>query len=335
MRIYIRHKTLSLFLLLLFTFTIFPNGAGQACINDGSDELHLTLNGYFPEGELPKDYALQFQNALDARAVDKIGQLRDKYRKKPNTYTSDPFYKEQDAALTALLSKNAAQAVEQFIALDRKYPGRYSTAVNLGTAYELNGDNEKALTWIREGMKRNPDSHLGTEWLHIEILKTKIKLGDDTHALDLAHVIDIPESFVSKPGGTLSFDGIKLSPELIEKALDYQLLERMVFVKPKDPVVADLLFTLSRFIAHRHDVSEALKILKIAENYGFKNQSLLDDTRKLYEEKAVPSVGAAIHGFSIVRFAGGWALSISILFLLLPILIVTIIKKLKKRRART
>lgn len=330
MRVSIRNKILHLSLLFLFIFTILPYGTGQACINDDSYELHPTLNGYHAGGELPDDYVLQFQTALDARAADKIGLLQNKYLKEPKTYGSDPFYREQDAALTALLSGNTEQAVKQLTALERKYPGRYSTAMNLGTAYELKGDNEKALTWIGKGMKRNPDSHRGTEWLHIEILKAKIKLVDDPRALDHAHVIDIPNSFLTKEDGILSIDGIKLSPELIEKALDYQLLERMVFVKPKDPVVADLLFTLSRFIAHRHDAREALKILEIAENYGFKNQSLFDETRKLYEEKSYPRLRSYPSAMIVVMGFVSFVLSV----IVISILIVVIIKKLKKRRAR-
>jgi len=46
---------------------------------------------------------------------------------------------------------------------------------DLGTAYELAGKNEPALRWIREGLRRNPNSHKGTEWLHVKILEAKIE----------------------------------------------------------------------------------------------------------------------------------------------------------------
>jgi hypothetical protein len=52
-------------------------------------------------------------------------------------------------------------------------------AANLGTALELLGNKEEALHWIREGIRRNPQSHEGTEWLHAKILEAKIAAQKD------------------------------------------------------------------------------------------------------------------------------------------------------------
>jgi hypothetical protein len=43
----------------------------------------------------------------------------------------------------------------------------------------LTGKNEKALRWIREGLRRNPNSHSETEWLHVLILEAKIAAAKD------------------------------------------------------------------------------------------------------------------------------------------------------------
>ncbi len=45
----------------------------------------------------------------------------------------------------------------------------------------------------------------------------------------------------------------------------------MVFVKPTDPYVADLLFTLAHLNAHLADVESAEEVLKLAETYGYAN----------------------------------------------------------------
>ena len=34
-------------------------------------------------------------------------------------------------------------------------------------------NNEEAARWIAEGIRRNPESHEGTEWLHLKILRQK------------------------------------------------------------------------------------------------------------------------------------------------------------------
>jgi len=69
-------------------------------------------------------------------------------------------------AVGIVIFGHADDGIALLEALEVEYPGRYSTAANMGTAYELKGDNVKALQWITEGIRRNPDSHEGTEWLH-------------------------------------------------------------------------------------------------------------------------------------------------------------------------
>jgi Flp pilus assembly protein TadD len=54
------------------------------------------------------------------------------------------------------------KAREVLVEAERLHPGNYQVAANLGTAYELLGDDENALVWIRKGIERNPDSHYGT-----------------------------------------------------------------------------------------------------------------------------------------------------------------------------
>ncbi|WP_180156719.1 hypothetical protein [Acinetobacter sp. YH12045] len=59
--------------------------------------------------------------------------------------------------------------------LEIEYPGLPKMAVNLGTAYELIGNIKLAKNWIAEGMKRDPSIHLGSEWIHLNILTAKEK----------------------------------------------------------------------------------------------------------------------------------------------------------------
>jgi tetratricopeptide (TPR) repeat protein len=187
-------------------------------------------------------------------------------------------YKVKNDLATALAhTGEAAEAVTLLEQIETEKPGLYVTAANLGTAYELNGNDEKALEWIKKGIERNPESHEGTEWLHVRILEAKLALKSDTNWLEANSILgprtivdptdkaahpDRYDLMIIEPGlrigpaaaGNFAVTGNrgeKLTPEQIEKALMYQLHERLQFVKPPDAIVGDLLLELGHLLAKR------------------------------------------------------------------------------------
>jgi tetratricopeptide (TPR) repeat protein len=172
------------------------------------------------------------------------------------------------------------EALGIFQEIEAASPGRYSTAANMGTAYELKGDLEPALKWITEGLQRNPDSHQGTEWLHQTILRAKIRLRQDP---DLArgHIIELPGNLSRT--SRISIDGRDYPAAAVSHALRYQLSERAYFVKPLDPVMADLLFTYGVLEAHIHAVEPAIKLLELSREYGYQDTNKLVETIGHYE----------------------------------------------------
>lgn len=154
--------------------------------------------------------------------------------------------------------------------LERQDPGDY-TAANLGTAYELNGQNDKALQWIKEGVRRNSQDHYGTEWLHVKILEAKIALERDPQWLDTHSVLGVDFRTDRTPGGPVfAVDelGHKRTLAKMESALVYQLHERMEFVRPPEPVVADLLFDLSSVLLLTRTPDHSAAVREIALSYG-------------------------------------------------------------------
>lgn len=147
--------------------------------------------------------------------------------------------------LSAVLIRNGRfdDAVNLLQFLERKYPGRFQTASNIGTAFELLGKNEDALKWITEGLKRNPDDHRGTEWLHVQILKAKLgqlpkpAKGRSILNLDFGDEA-MPRRPAPLPPGN---DGKPTNLYGVGDAVRYQLLERIEFVDAPDPMVASLL----------------------------------------------------------------------------------------------
>jgi tetratricopeptide (TPR) repeat protein len=182
-------------------------------------------------------------------------------------------------ALAAALIRSGrpAEAVDQLLASERKYPGHFETASNLGTAYELMGRNEKALKWILEGVRRNPDDHFGTEWLHVHILKAKLgrlaKPAPGRSILDLnfGHEV-MPLRPTRLPVGNA---GKALSLFSVAYALRFQLIERTAFVAAPDPMVAGLLLDWANLELLAGALETADVLYDAAARYGSSEQRLI------------------------------------------------------------
>ena len=165
--------------------------------------------------------------------------------------------------------KGAIRLLEK---LEQTDPGLYYTAANLGTAYELNGENERALEWIKKGIDRNADAHNGTEWLHVKILEAKLALEKDPEWLRHNSVIGMhrlnDEQLLLGGPVAIGNYGHGIDLKEVESALIYQLHERLEFIKPPDRVVANLLFDLSRTLARTRGPEHAAVIKSFAQTYG-------------------------------------------------------------------
>jgi tetratricopeptide (TPR) repeat protein len=178
-----------------------------------------------------------------------------------------------NAVAVALLhlgkTKRAVKILEK---LERRKPGSYYVAANLGTAYELLGNNEKAYEWIAKSMKRNPDSHFGTEWLHLKILKAKLAIAKDPKWIDTSSVLGINWESIGNDLAKVqvkSDEGVVHNADAVRKALEYQLHERTEFVKPTDPTVASLLYDLSHLVRHSRSTEHGDLVLAAAHTYGY------------------------------------------------------------------
>lgn len=177
------------------------------------------------------------------------------------------FQVKNDLATALAHTGEAAEAVKLLEQVEAEKPGLYFTAANLGTAYELSGDDRKALEWIRKGIERNPDAHDGTEWLHVRILEAKLALAKDPKWLE-AH------SILGSPAGegpatqALGNRGQKVSIDQVKSALVYQLHERMQFVTPPNAVVGSLLLDLGDVISREPvGIGGAFDIFGLASEY--------------------------------------------------------------------
>jgi tetratricopeptide (TPR) repeat protein len=202
------------------------------------------------------------------------------------------------AVLIRLKRIPAAVRLLQF--LERKYPGHYETAANIGTAYELMGRNEDALKWILEGVKRNPDDHHGTEWLHAYILKAKLgripKPAPGLSILNLDFGNDVmPRRPTAFPLGD---KGKPRSLSAVAYAVHFQLFERIAFVPAPDPMVAGLLLDWANLELLAGTVESADVLYDAALRYGSQETGIIA-TRKTQVAKILAQAKAKpvkVHG---------------------------------------
>jgi hypothetical protein len=216
-----------------------------------------------------------------------------------------------DYSVALMYLGRATESVDLLQKLEKEKPGQYAVAANLGTALELSGDNEGAFNWIKEAIRRNPDSHRGTEWLHAKILEVKIAAGKDPAYFTNHTVLDLrAETF----GGYVTVDGQTLPYKEAADAIQYQLQERMQFVKPPEPVVASLLFDYAAIEAAMTTLESAEKLLQMSAEYGYPTEKVQPLIR-LYDGKiawrktkqfgAYFLVGLAATGLLVVLYKRG------------------------------
>lgn len=228
-------------------------------------------------------------------------------------------FDENSIAVALIHLGRTEEALKILERLEKNRPSSYYTAANLGTVYELLGNNEKAYEWIAESMKRNPDSHFGTEWLHLKILKAKQAIKKDPQWIDKNSVLGIDWELIS---GDLSkvqvSDDRKVvyNADAVRKAIEYQLHERTEFVKPPDPTVASLLYDLSFLVRHSRSEEHRNLVLKAAHAYGYPNTATSSPALAAPATKIVitgnktsywlPAGLAAAGILAVLVFAGLW-----------------------------
>ena len=224
-----------------------------ACLNG---ESMVLKDGTFlfedREGNVPYGHIFNGDEGFN----DGIKQLDSLYKK-----TKDLDYL-SDKGLLLILLKRYDEAVKLYLDIEKLEPNRYSTASNIGTAYELIGQNEKALFWIKKSVEIDPKSHKSSEWIHVKILEAKIK-GQEFYTSSF--LLNTEFGIETNPISKLNKDEL----EKLSDGLYYQLNERVSFVEPKEKIVAQLLFDLGNIAFLLNNYSDAVADYEQAKTYGF------------------------------------------------------------------
>lgn len=254
----------------------------------------------------------RFNGANMLRHALETNLAQDGHKMEESLRNAVSFRERNDYAVALMYLGRSAEAVTRLQELEKEIPGEYYIAANLGTAYELAGENEKALEWITEGIRRNSDSHYGTEWLHVKILEAKIAQEKDPDYFKKHSVLDLRPADVDK---VLVIGSDKYTPSQLMTALQYQLSERLSFVKPPDAPVASLLFDYAALEAGTRTLESAIGILKMAVEYGYPvdqvNPLLRSYERRILWRKTTGYgfwvlIGAGVIAFLAYSYRRGW-----------------------------
>lgn len=252
---------------VLFSVPAFGCLNGETLHLEDGTILYEDYEGYVPYGH-------SFTNTEELNKI--LLSLEKGYRETGKlNYLSDK-------GLILIIQGKYKEAIELYKKIEKEEPNRYSTASNIGTAYELIGNNAEALRWIEKAVKINPNSHYGSEWIHINILKAKMKGGKLINSRFL----------IGNDFGNGKFpESERGNGELfvLRKQLYYQLNERVSFVKPKDKIVAQLLFDLGNISYLMQEKEEAAENYKMAKEYGF-NKPVLEERLALYMPPIIDNV---------------------------------------------
>lgn len=163
-----------------------------------------------------------------------------------------------------------------------KHPNEYNIHANLGTVYELQGNNDKALKHIKKGYELNPDSHYGSEWIHIRILESKIASeGNKDWYYDNTVV---PKDSLQNLESKNKRDRRKLLRDI-----QFQVRTRTKFIPAPNIVLANLLETygdISTFETYEEAIIAYAFALKYIEgkNYGQKRR-IQNKVKKLNQRR--------------------------------------------------
>ncbi|OYU96919.1 MAG: hypothetical protein CFE21_01125 [Bacteroidetes bacterium B1(2017)] len=260
------HSYPKLVTLVLF---LFSAAIGNCCIN----EYRALLNGdiSFTDAGNAAPFA-HFDETNKTLLLEKLREADSIYKrsKKLEDYS--------DLGSMLIYSGKFLDAKKIFQEIEEKSPGRYQTAANIGTTYELLGQNDSALYWIKRAVEINPNSHEGSEWIHVKILEAKIRANGNENYLWTHSILslDFGDELLPVNKNNIDLDNI-------QSQLRNQLNERISFIKPKDPIVAQLLFDLGNVCALTMDATSGLQVYRVAKEYGY--NSTLFEKRMAYFEK--------------------------------------------------
>jgi tetratricopeptide (TPR) repeat protein len=239
-----------------------------ACLNDYEPTINVFGNKVIWEEAAKANFSRSFYKENVLQRLDELEkELFKKYSYKAHS----------DYAVNLARIGKIQEALAILESLVKKYPNEYNIMANLGTVYELSGNPEKALEWIKKSVAKNPESHHGSEWVHIKILEAKLKIKENPKWLEKNSVLGLNiKQLQNEP----FYDNTKK----ITNDLIYQLNERIPFTASPDEIVAQILMDLGELM-NMYDVKESYYVFNYAAEYKVGDKALIQEKIKGLQEQ--------------------------------------------------
>lgn len=131
-------------------------------------------------------------------------------------------------------------------------PGEYEINANLAVAYELDGQIDKALSFLTRSIAIDPKSHNESEWFHLRILESAITLRDKNLSPQDISVLRIEN-------GTPNKTGVQIS---------YQLKERIPLTKSTNNLLSKVIEESADYYKGNISLEWAIELYAIAIGYS-------------------------------------------------------------------
>ncbi len=166
-----------------------------------------------------------------------------------------------DLVIALLYAKRTAEALTLSTQLLAKYPEDYNVVITHAAALELSGRPADAIPFMKKAIGLNPDSHRGSEWIHLNLLEQRVRGTVPSDPWSLIGVDLRPDSALMAP------DSVDLRQ--LAKQVHYQVNDRLFFTPANDPLFGALLFAYADLLELCKFRNQAKLARERAASYGF------------------------------------------------------------------
>ncbi|NML19443.1 tetratricopeptide repeat protein [Pseudoflavitalea sp. G-6-1-2] len=171
------------------------------------------------------------------------------------------YREKSDYAIMQLKLGDKQEGLQILEELYKQHPNEYNIVANLGTAYELNGNNAKALEFLKKALALNPGSHYHSEWIHVNILEQELSDSPDYTKIINLGIKDFQGWLIDK---TYKFPQ---EADSLKVQLAYQLHERISFIDKPNKVIGQLVLDFADIIAKTGNKNDAYQFYNFALSY--------------------------------------------------------------------
>ncbi len=170
-------------LVSLLGLVLLPLAPALACLWD-SDTLKEESLGLQEVADIVQGRILKHSRTFYERKVAYTQPLLEREDVKPERY--------DDLAVAYEKLGRIPEAIATMEAKEKRFPGLYTTAANLGTFHAHAGDYPRALEHLRRALALNPEAHFGREKYQVKAIEYLQRLAAEPGVVNKEELLGLP-----------------------------------------------------------------------------------------------------------------------------------------------